>query len=267
MLPGSPPPPYAHLDARLQQLPGAALHFWGDAAVRRAALQEILDAYTAGDTVRLDAALSAVDDAVVAGMQALGFDRAPINGLRFRRLSSLGQKRPTCHIELDVLQARRALTVPSRPDSIVETWIHESIHARRRPWAADYVAEQHGWVGYEEGLAEGLTGFVARRGGLTRGRQAYRRYCRAYELLAETMQVEVEQIYVRLWPNEPGALRRAFTDIVDDLYHRHRGRSLSLQDRMAVLAAADTMFASHMEHQYDRGIERDMRRAWQECLQ
>jgi hypothetical protein len=199
-------------------------------------------------------------------MGALAFDRAPINGIGVRRLASLGLKRPTCELELDILQFRRALTVTQQPDSIVETWIHESAHGRRNPWAVDYQREQASWLGYEEGLAEGMTRVMIQRGGLSPGAQAYVRYYRAYELLADVLQVTPEEMYLLLWSHEPGTIRRAFTDVVSELYHRSRGRELSLRERMSVLIAADDMFDSSMEHVSGRTVDRMMRRAWQGSL-
>jgi hypothetical protein len=91
---GTPTSPYPHLDARLQNLTGDALHFWGAAQARERALFDILNAYSAGDPVQLESALRSVDALIVAGLGALGFHRDPINNLRLRPLGVLGQKSP-----------------------------------------------------------------------------------------------------------------------------------------------------------------------------
>ena len=202
----------------------------------------------------------------LAGMHVLGFQRGAINGIKVRRLASLGLKRPTCELELDVRQIRRALTAPLRPDSIMETWIHESAHARISPWARDFRSEQSHWLGYEEGLAEGLTSVIVRLGALSSNIGAYVRYRRGFELLAEAIGVPAEDLYRRLWVHEPGSVRRAFTDVVNDLYHLTRGRMLTLQERRDLQDQADVVFDTAVEHVSGRTIERAMRNAWRTVL-
>jgi hypothetical protein len=263
---GQTPPSYPHLDARLQQLTGDALHFWGDSAVRRRSLEVVLDAYTQGDSPRLEAALRAVDQAIVDGLRALTFDRDSIKALRLRSLGVLGQKSPLCYLDLDADELRLALTVSHNPDTVVETWIHESVHARKRPWSVEYRTELEQWIGYEEGLAEMLSRQVSRLGALGSQLQPYERYHSAYESLAETLRVTPEELVRRFWAYEPGTVRQAITDVVDDLYHLSRGRHLSLQERLDVQTEADTIFDSAMEHLFSRAIERYMRRRWQTNL-
>jgi hypothetical protein len=264
---GRLPPSYPHLDVRLQQLGEDALHFWGDSTVRERALRDILDAYASRDSPRLDAALLTVDNAVVAGMRALGFARAPIAAIRARQLfGALGQKSPSCNLDIDVVTLRRALAITGRPDSVIETWVHESAHGRRRPWNSAHHAERANWNGYEEGLAEGLAKEVARLGALSPGEQAYVRYRRGYELLADALRIPREELYRRLWGYEVGAVRLAFTDAVDDLYHQSSTRRLSLQARRAVRELADEIFDTSKRHQFDRAFDQRLRRAWRRRL-
>jgi hypothetical protein len=103
---------------------------------------------------------------------------------------------------------------------------------------------------------------VARLGTLASALQPYQRYRRGYELLAEALRVSCVDLYLQLWPHETGTLRQAFTDVVDDLYHQDRGRSLSLQERRDVQVQADLIFDTTTEMLFDRSIERWIRREW-----
>jgi hypothetical protein len=156
--------------------------------------------------------------------------------------------------------------VSHRPDGAVETWIHESAHARKRPWGTGYREELGRWAGYEEGLAEMLSKEVSRLCALNSTYQPYRRYRRAYETLGEVLRVTPEELSRQFWRYEAGTVRQAFTDVVDDLYHLERGRHLSLQQRLELLTTADTMFDSTMESKFSRSIERSMTRVWIERL-
>lgn len=258
--------PYPWLDVRLQQLQGHALHFWGDAAVREQALRSILDAFINGDQGRMQTALHVVDDAVVAGMQALGFPRGPVNGIRLRRIGALGLKRPTCELEIDALDLRRALTSAHSPDEVIETWIHESAHARVTPWAANYRTEADTWRGYEEGLAEGCAKLIGYLGALSTSGTPYERYRAGYDRLVLALDTNRESLYRHLWPHHPGTVRQSFTDTVDDLYHQRRRRHLTLDERRDVQDLADEIFDSSQEDVFDPVIARRIEQDWRRIL-
>ena len=80
---------------------GDAPQFWADPVARERMLREILDAFLANDQLRLDAAVRAVDDAVTTGMRALGFTRATVRAIRVRTIGALGEKWPSCELDID----------------------------------------------------------------------------------------------------------------------------------------------------------------------
>src|SRR5688572_8915843 len=116
------PLPFEHLDPRLRQLTGDALQFWGDPVAREQTIRDILDALLANDRLRLDSVILAVDNAVTAGMRSLGFTRDPVRAIRVQTTGGLGEKWPTCELDIDAAQLQHALLVRHQPDRVVETW-------------------------------------------------------------------------------------------------------------------------------------------------
>jgi hypothetical protein len=240
--------------------------FWADPVARERMLREILDAFLANDRLRLDAAVRAVDDAVTAGMGALGFTRDPVRAIRVRTTGALGEKWPTCELDIDAGDLHQALHVRQRPDSVIETWLHESAHARRTPWASGWRAEYRRWPGCEEGLAEAASKEIARLNGLGPGVGVYRRYRAGYDLLADALRLPRQDILRSFWQHENGAVRQAFTDVVDALYHQTKGRNLTLQERREVQTFADDLFDTRSSSLFDPSIEQQIRQEWQKRL-
>ena len=92
-----------------------------------AALLEADPGSAAGLTAR-----DAIDAAVVEILAAVGLPRGPINGLVVEHVGRnwFGRKAADCRLLIDA-GAFATLPVDRRPDSLIRTWIHESIHARQ----------------------------------------------------------------------------------------------------------------------------------------
>jgi len=126
-----------------------------------------------------------------------------------------------------------------RPDSLIRTWFHESIHARR-PYAPSFGAEWKQVRGFEEGLAEGLTRLtVVERLGLTPVLTSFHFYVAAYRALATALDIDVEQLWRALWLIPPGGLSAGFVPTVERILKLHGREQLgSVQSkRLAALAS------------------------------
>lgn len=253
-------------DERLLWLSVNARQFWLDGMARERMLRAIYDAFLQDDLSRLEASAQAVDDAVVSGMVALDFGRAPIRAIRVRTTGGLGEKWRTCELDIDATGLRDALFVRRQPDRVVETWLHESAHARQTPWSTEWDTEYRRWSGYEEGLAEAASKEIARLAGLGTGAVVYRRYRAGYDVLAEALRLPREDVLRSFWHYENGAVRQAFTDVVDALYHQTRGRALTLQARRDIQAFADDLFETRSGSHFDSSIEQQIRQEWRARL-
>jgi hypothetical protein len=176
---------------------GDSRTFWADADARRRSLQAIIEAHDRGDTSSLQSLLAAVDRYVVAGMAALSFGRPALTGLSLDSLPGVaGVKEPSCHLRIGVQELEDALS--GQPDEAIVTWIHESVHGRHGPWTAVSPAARY-HRGYEEGLAEAVAQLIARTSGLLVGTALYPHYVRSYEILADVLGTDTEQLYRHLW--------------------------------------------------------------------
>jgi hypothetical protein len=258
--------PFEDFDARLRQLTGDARHFWSDHLARERMLRAIHGAFLSADTPSLASATRAVDDAVTAGMRALGFSRDPVRTIRVRTTGGLGEKWRTCELDVDAAALEDALLVRQQPDRVAETWLHESVHARHAPWSSGWSSEYRHWSGYEEGFAEAVAKEIARLARFGPGVVVYRRYRAGYDLLADALGLPRENLFRVFWQHENGAMRQAFTDVVDALYHQTRGRTLTLRQRHDIQTFADDLFATRSSPRFDASIEQQIRQEWQRRL-
>jgi hypothetical protein len=141
-------------------LDASAFRLWTDVEERRSALEAILAAWEEG-AADLPARVARVDRAVVAALEVLGLPRGPVRAVLVEASSRgwAGRKLPDCAIVLDALVLHSNLRLVNRPDSVIRTWLHESVHARQ-PYGPEAIRANRGFRGYEEGLAEGLARLV-----------------------------------------------------------------------------------------------------------
>jgi hypothetical protein len=145
-----------------------------------------------------------IDAAVVEILAAAGLPRGPINKLvaeSFRR-GWFGRKAEDCRLLIDVGEFA-LLPGDARSDSLLKTWVHESLHARQ-PYAAGFRQEWRDVAGFEEGMVEGLThAAVIDLLGLQPAVTSYRYYVAAYRSLAAALEIDIEQFWRVLWPFPP----------------------------------------------------------------
>lgn len=101
-----PPDPYGRLDPALRRLRAEHLRIWGEARTRELALREIAEAYASADEGRLATAVRRVDEAVVAGLAALGLPRGPVSGIEVREFGGLWLGRVVCQGLRDLRRVR-----------------------------------------------------------------------------------------------------------------------------------------------------------------
>lgn len=132
--------------------------------------------------------------------------------------------------------------VSKRSEALLATWIHESLHARQ-PFAPDAQREIRSFVGYEEGMVEGLTRTIcAAHADIPVTTGSYDAYVACYESLARMIGVPSELIYRELWQYAPGTLRAHFFDALRRvLYNSHSGVRVTDDRRSAIEEAADAM--------------------------
>jgi hypothetical protein len=241
---------YPHLAAALQQLSPTYRELWGNEDKRWYILSDMTvwyAAYAAGNDqgyAPYRVSLEAVDAAVVAGLTQLGLPRGPVAAVRLGQLSrSSGRKFASCELILSAPFIVRQLVANSAV-SVWETWVHESLHARQ-PFIPGLASEVRDYVGYEEGMVEGLTRLVCReRAGMQTVGGAYDYYVRCYESLASHLRIERETLYRAVWNSPPGGVRSAFFDALNTAMFIMHGRRLEQRLREPITRAADVLFSS-----------------------
>jgi hypothetical protein len=250
------------LASELQTLRGDARLLWGDAEERRWVLETIVAAWERGDEATLRTAVKRWDDAVVAGLEALGLPRGPIIGPVVQSVGRfwLGRKEASCRLLIDGDVLRSAVRNHGQAeDEVFRVWVHESLHARRLFDLSDTESERR-IRGYEEGMVEGLARLVTRqRAGMDILEGSYTSYVKSYEALARALGFDVEALWRRLWREPVGSVRMAFVDAVDEARFRAKGRHLSASQRARLHMLAEQAFASARERDTigDEGLLRD----------
>ena len=248
----------------LRSLTGDARRIWTDASVRRKALDDIVRALDRGGT-ELREAVQRADEAVVQGLQALGFPRGPVQTVEIEQARTLwaGRKDPRCPIYFaaDTLRANARL---GRLDTSFRTWVHESLHARQ-PYADDHRQEYARWPGYEEGLVEGLARYLLQeRAGITDIGGSVEYFVVAYRTLAETIGVEPHALWGTLWHVPAGRVRAALPTVVRELAPQPGRREPVPRQLAHVQAIADTVFGPGRQHYIPDPAE--LSRLWRVAL-
>lgn len=233
------------MPAELRALRGDPLDVWGDAGTRRAALEDVARAWQHGRDERLTAAVARVDAAVTAGLAALGMPRGPVAAIRLvRPLAPFGLKHPGCSLDRSGTYMRLSFDLYHQPDAILRTWIHESIHARQ-PYTPDYLAELIPHRGFEEGLADGLAGWItSEQAGMEARDPSYAGYVRAYRALATVLRVTPAVLWRQLWVYPHGRVRAELPDLIMDRGVFAAGRVLTGRARIGFIQTADDLFRS-----------------------
>jgi hypothetical protein len=196
-----------------------------------------------------------IDAAVVETLAAAGLPRGPVNGPfvdTFNR-GWFGRKVEDCRLLIDIGEFA-ILPGAVQPDSLLKTWIHESLHARL-PYSPGYSREWRENPGYEEGMVEGLTlVLTVDELGLQPMISTYRFYVAAYRSLATVLEIDIEQFWRAIWSVPAGDVRTMFMPIVGRILREQRSQQLESAQlaRLAGFAAryfgTDRMRESPDEH-------------------
>jgi hypothetical protein len=225
---------------------------------------QAIAAAVVADPGALDRAVRRVDAAVVDGLRALGLPRGPVRRVSldagFDVVAPSGRKQADCTLVINGNLLEALLADPRGPDTTFRTWIHESIHARQ-PFAAGHESEYRRHRGYEEGLAEGLARLVVRvKAGMDPRESSYQYYITAYRGLTRAFDIDLEQLWRRLWARPLGQVRASFVHGVDDLRAERTGDGFAAVQRERLLAIADRLFDSDRANHL--GDEDAMMRLW-----
>ncbi len=185
-----------------------------------------------------------VDRAVEVALDVLRLRRGPVREVRVEAAGRgwAGRKHPDCTIILDALVLRHSLRILDCPDAVLQTWVHESIHARQ-PYRVTAPSEHRDLRGYEEGLAEGLARLILQaKAGVKIFGGGFEYYVVAYRGLAEALGVGVEQLWRELWRYPTGQVRAGFSDVVRRLYETRAGQQLTPVRRRRLQVLADSQF-------------------------
>jgi hypothetical protein len=257
--------PYPHLSPELRRLTGDSLGLWGNADERRRALAAVLAAWDGDRAASLPAAVRRVDDAVLAGLEALNLPR----GLGWSaQVGSYGRAwighvadDGTIRFDVDWL---RYYIAADRVDRLFRAWLHESLHARgpALPVPATRHAEYPEWPGYEEGLADGLARVAtAAKAGLPEEESAYDYLVEAYRALGRVGGIDVERLWRALWHHPQGEVRAHFVAAVEQMRQERASSRLEPRQRSRLIAVADRVFAAG--HQRDRPDPAVLVRLWE----
>lgn len=242
--------------------PGDTHRFWTDRTFRLDILARIADAYTRHDDVALQRHLMAVDDHVAAGMRAQGYRRAPVSALSLTPLPDIaGVKQPDCHLKLGLEAFEEALS--GSPDDVVVTWLHESVHRRHGPWRTVSLAAWH-YVGFEEGLAEGIAHSIAQQFALAVSEPLYPQYLRAYDILAEHLSIEPDRLFRQMWRAAHDQIETSFSGAVAAIVRETRPQPLTPIQRGKLTLAAQALFATRRTT--DALDDDDIRRIWESVI-
>jgi hypothetical protein len=203
-----------------------------------------------------------IDAGVVEILAAAGLPRGPINGpvTDHQGRGWFGRKLPDCTLIIDTVSF---LLSPEadRADSLLKTWIHESIHARN-PYAPGFHREWHRACGYEEGLAEGLARLIADELGLRPTPGRYDFYVSAHRTLAAVIAVDLDILLRSLWAYPAGEVSAAFPEVIERILTA--GRSTTRLQRAPLVLFSERHFSTARMN--DRPDEQTLLRAWRSIV-
>lgn len=212
--------------------------FWEDSAYRATVFEAIV---TSTDEELLDA-IEIVDASVKALLIRQGVPRGDIDSIAIvDELSWMARKSPECVMYVSRYWMRHLLDQFRQTDGITGAWIHESLHARQQfAQSREYGV----WLGYEEGLTEGLTELVLESVGITHVNRTFPYYVMGYEAIARRLQISPEELWRRLWRYPLGSVRAGFLDSIDILLIESGRERFSERSRQRCQLAADALFVS-----------------------
>lgn len=206
-----------------------------------------------------------VDRAVVAVLNRAGLPRG--NQVRGPFVEPVGhgwagRKAPDCRLLIDTLEFHD-LHGLIRADSLLKTWLHESIHGRQ-PYAPGSAEEWRLHRGFEEGLAEGLARILAEALGLQPVLASFDHYVAAYRTLAVALGISAEELWRRLWGYPVGTVATAFMHEVEDVLARHGHSPLVPVQRVRLFARARSVFST--TNSVQSPDEDSLLQGWREVL-
>lgn len=211
-------------------------------------------------------ARDAVDAAVVEILAAAGLPRGPVNGPivdNFNR-GWFGRKVEDCRLLIDI-GIFDVLPEAERGDSLVKTWIHESLHARQ-PYSSGFNREWREVSGYEEGMVEGLTQLLSVEGlELQPTISTYRFYVAAYRSLGAVLEIDVEPLWRELWSRPAGDVRPMFLPTVSRILREQRQQQLGRAQLARVAGFAARYFRT--DRMRESPDERAMMSAWRRAIE
>jgi hypothetical protein len=216
---------------------------WASPEGRRGALEAVLEAWEA-DNRYLPDRVARVDQAVAIALDLLGLRRGPVRSVRVEAVGRgwAGRKHPDCTITIDALVLHHNLRVLNCPDTALQTWVHESLHARQ-PYRVTAPSEHQALRGYEEGLVEGLARLILQaKAGIKALGGGFEYYVVAYTGLAGALEVSDEQLWRELWRYPTGQVRAGLPEVVQRLFERRTGRQFTPVLRRRLQALADSQF-------------------------
>lgn len=190
-------------------------------------------------------ARDAIDAAVVEILVAVGLPRGPINGPIVDHVGRgwFGRKAEDCRLLIDTW-ALGQIPEANRADSLLRTWMHESLHARQ-PYHPGFQAEWRDFRGFEEGVVEGLTRRVTvELLGLQPLLLDYHPYVAAYRALARTLDLEVERLWRQLWTVPAGGIGHSLVDGLERSLAEHGRAPLNALRRQRIAILARRLFAT-----------------------
>ncbi len=213
--------------------------FWNDARYRADAYETISRADDNAQT----SAIAYVDAEITTMLKLCGCPRGRIEGITIVEgfTSWLARKSPECTLSLARYWMNHWNEQLHQPDGITGAWIHESIHALA-PYAD--LQEYPRWMGYEEGLAEGLTEIIMASTETAHVNRTFGYYVLVYRELARMIDVDVEARLRSLWRYPVDSVRSGFVDVFDEHLVKSGRDRLPTQVRQRWQLVADMLFSS-----------------------
>ena len=258
------------LSPELRALPADVRWLWDDAATRTAAIVRIAElvgpgGVSAASHAALSSALDVVDQAVRAGLAALGVPPGHARRVRVEAgpVAWAGKTDDDGTIHLSAIALRAYVYQDRLPDAVLRTWVHELLHGRQ-PSAPTYRLEYTRMPGYEEGMVEGLARSILRRQGIEAIGGTFDYFVAAYRALTSELGVGASHLWRALWDAPPGGVRTAFTDAIVAALARQADVDVSSERLANLRTIADTLFEARRT--VWRPDVATLRRTWRSAL-
>ncbi|HLZ29775.1 MAG TPA: hypothetical protein VKV73_20845 [Chloroflexota bacterium] len=229
------------------RMPPEVRELWTNDRQREFAFGEIVAALEYPHrSLGLDDAVEQVDRAVVVGLAQFGMPRGPLRAPVAVVPRSLGHnaiKLQDCSLVVSSTYLRTLKRLYGTVDPAFRTWVHESIHARQ-PYANGFLDEWEAYEGYEEGMADGLSGLLCGWARMETLTTDYEAYVRGYAALAKVLAVPLWSLLRPLWDYPMGRVRFGLPRVVALRWHQLMGAEITADREQALLRAGDRVFAS-----------------------